>query len=93
MQHNNGGGGGWPRSLKEGANNFFPNLRLYDQQTTNDTSKQIKKKNYIYMYIQVGHQDYLGDVHVSIKRIIFNISFIPKTDTKILILEQICNFS
>lgn len=45
------------------------------------------------MYIQVGHQDYLGDVHVSIKRIIFKISFIPKTDTKILILEQICNFS
>lgn len=46
-----------------------------------------------YIYIQVGHQDYLGDVHVSIIRIIFNISFIPKTDTKILILEQICNFS
>lgn len=41
MQHNNLGGGGgwnWPRSLKEDANNFFPNLRLYDQQTTNDTS-------------------------------------------------------
>lgn len=33
-----GGGGNWPRILKEDANNFFPNLRLYDQQTTNDTS-------------------------------------------------------